>query len=79
MYIAHNRGPMHISASLGVKTIGIFNSPLASFWFPYKENKCCAYLQKDSVEDITVEEVLETTRQILSDNLRPVYPIMPQL
>jgi len=73
IFIAHDGGPMHISASLGIKTIGIFSphhapfSPHhAPFWFPYQDEKNCVYLQKGSVKDITVGEVLEATRKILT-------------
>lgn len=63
--IAHDRGPIHISASLRVKTIGIFTSPQASYWFPYQERNGCAYLQKDSVNDITVQDVLNVCTKLL--------------
>jgi ADP-heptose:LPS heptosyltransferase len=63
--IAHDRGPMHISASLGVKTIGIFTLPLAPFWFPYKERDGCIYFQKSQRDDRSVEKVLKAAKNLL--------------
>ena len=63
MFIAHDRGPMHISASLGVSTIGIFTTPYARIWFPYKENKDCAYVEKKTAKKITAEEVFRKIKK----------------
>lgn len=62
VFITHDRGPMHISAGLGVKTVGIFTSPVAQSWFPYKKEKGYAYLQKGDIKDIKVQEVLGAVR-----------------
>lgn len=64
LFIAHDRGPMHISASLGVKTIGIFTSDAASFWFPYRDAKECAYIKKDNIRDIAVEDVIKAVEGV---------------
>ncbi|MDP2924688.1 MAG: glycosyltransferase family 9 protein [Candidatus Omnitrophota bacterium] len=63
MFIAHDRGPMHISASLGVSTIGIFTTPYARIWFPYKEKKDCAYIEKKTAKMITAEEVFRKIKK----------------
>ena len=68
VFIAHDRGPMHIAISLGVKTIGIFTTPYARIWFPYKEKKDCAYIEKKNAKMITAEEVFRKIKCILSKN-----------
>jgi ADP-heptose:LPS heptosyltransferase len=65
MFIANDGGPMHISASLGVKTVGISPSLAFPYWFPYKERGGCIYLQRNSISDISVEEVLKEVKTLL--------------
>ncbi len=38
-YISNDCGPMHISAAVGTKTIGLFGPGEEDIWFPYPENE----------------------------------------
>ncbi len=47
VFIANDAGPMHIAASLGVPTIGLFGPGEDSIWFPYEAGAGHAALRKD--------------------------------
>jgi ADP-heptose:LPS heptosyltransferase len=66
VFIAHDRGPMHIAIALGVKTVAIFTTPCAKEWFPYREKNGCDYLEKANAKLITVNEVLRKINGVLS-------------
>ena len=68
VFIAHDRGPMHIAVSLGVKTIGIFTTPEADEYFPYKEKLDCGYLEKNNAKLIGIGEVLNKIKLVLNRN-----------
>ena len=70
IFIAHDRGPMHIAISLGVKTIGIFTAPEAKEWFPYRQKKDCDYLEKKSAKLVKVNEVFEKIITVLSKDIK---------
>ena len=38
-FVSNDAGPMHISAALGVPTIGIFGPGEENIWFPYEKSK----------------------------------------
>jgi ADP-heptose:LPS heptosyltransferase len=65
VFVAHDRGPMHIAASLGPAVVGVFTSRQAPYWFPYSEREGHVYFQKDQVSHITVKEVLTACRSLL--------------
>ena len=75
VYVGHDSGPMHLSASVGVPCIGIFSARnLPGRWFPYGEGhtvfykpppcfgcqlEVCVQYQKRCLRAITVGEVAD--------------------
>jgi ADP-heptose:LPS heptosyltransferase len=66
IFVAHDRGPMHIACALGVKTVAIFTTPCAQEWFPYRDKIGCDYVENKNAKSITVSEVLQKINGVLS-------------
>jgi ADP-heptose:LPS heptosyltransferase len=83
IFIGHDSGPMHLSASSGVPCVGIFSSrDLPDIWYPHGEHnrilyhdvECagcrlliCVEQQKKCILSITVDEVLSAVASVLAD------------
>jgi ADP-heptose:LPS heptosyltransferase len=57
MLISNDSGPMHIGSAVGVPTLGIFSRSLPEHYRPVGGRD--RYVKKNSVEEVSVEEVVE--------------------
>lgn len=64
--ISNDTGPMHIAAAAGTPIVGLIPHPSIKIFFPIGEHHRAVHASK--IEDITVEEVYETAREVLSRN-----------
>jgi ADP-heptose:LPS heptosyltransferase len=67
LIISGDSGPVHLACAVGIPVVALFRNDLpgktAKRWGPW--GKGCAVIEKDSLNDITVDEVLNLLRQII--------------
>ena len=62
LLVSNDTGPMHIGSILGVPTLGIFSGSLPEHYRPIGAGD--RYIKKDSVEEVAVQEVVETMNEM---------------
>ena len=62
MLISNDSGPMHIGSAVGVPTLGIFSRSLPEHYRPVGSRD--RYIKKDSVEEVSVEEVVQVLEEM---------------
>jgi ADP-heptose:LPS heptosyltransferase len=60
--VSNDSGPMHLGSALGVPTLGIFSSSLPEHYRPMGSRD--RYIQKDSIEEVQVAEVLAILKEM---------------
>ncbi len=91
LFITNDAGPMHIACALGKPTLSLFGPGDPQTWFPYDEEKkqiaihhppSCWPCHRDECDkldcmrDISVDEVVEKAKQLLSLHSTP-YTLRP--
>lgn len=66
LFISVDGGPMHLSAAMGVPTIGLFGKTSPDAWRPWGE-KNFVLKKGDNVNNLSVEDILRITDQALKD------------
>jgi len=63
--VAHDGGPLHFAAGLGVRTVGIFGPRDSAYWYPYKKKEGHLLFKKEDIRSIAVEDVARAIRTLL--------------
>ena len=72
LLVSNDSGPMHIGSALGVPTLGLFSSSLPGHYSPIGPGD--RYIKRDSIEDVRVDEVLETIGKMQINRFRDRRP-----
>lgn len=83
-FVGHDSGPMHLAAAVGTPCVAVFSAQeRPGIWFPYggqhqviyHKTECfgcrlevCEKYQKECIRSITVEEVVQATKVLLSSS-----------
>lgn len=67
LYVGNDSGITHLSASLGVPTVGIYGPTSPSVWGARGERVAHVYSEDSCLETVSVETVLKTARALIDD------------
>lgn len=63
LFISNDTGPVHMAAALGVPTVTLFST--GDDWHVGCLNEIKSFIKKKDIDDITVQEVIETSEKLL--------------